>query len=126
VEREELMNKDRALARERPRKAKDGTSDRAEREEFKNQGQESRQREKGRNKRRKSDGPRGREGGMDKEQQGTRQSTMENGKKSRSTLQGRGGRSQTARHRGRPKKKAKQITKTQPMPNKHDVSESLK
>jgi len=46
---------------------------------------------KGRNKRRKSDGPRGREGGMDKEQQGTGQSTMENGKKAKARSREDGG-----------------------------------
>ena len=46
MEREESMNMDRALARERPRKAKDGTGDRAEREEFKNQAQGVGQRER--------------------------------------------------------------------------------
>ena len=81
AEREELMNRDRELARERWRKAKDHTGYGAEREELKNQGQGDRERERGRNKMGESDGLQGREGGTDKQGQGTRESTMGNGKK---------------------------------------------
>ena len=45
AEREELTNRHRELGRKRRRKAKDHTATREEREEFKKQGQEARERE---------------------------------------------------------------------------------
>lgn len=81
------MNRDRELARKRWRKAKDHMGNREEREEFKNQGQGAR--ERGKNKMGTSDGPQGREGGIDKKDRRLDriQCRME---KNSSILQGRG------------------------------------